>query len=171
MVTSVWCMQQDLLDFIAGTLAAFVDTEDHSLKAHSGGVREAGFASRSLLSRLLSNLALSSIGQRASKLKMRYCDSTLDCTRELCSHNTDKLDFEVILELRIDQSSLSASFLGQVGKDIVQQFQDAISRSGHQIVISPLVQLTFWNLLFLHVHVLRVANRNYLIRAYTNTLS
>lgn len=40
-------VQQDLFDFIAGTLASFVDTEDESLKAHfaqSGKVRESGFA-------------------------------------------------------------------------------------------------------------------------------
>jgi len=37
-------VQQDLFDFIAGTLASFVDTEDDSLKSHSGQVREAGFS-------------------------------------------------------------------------------------------------------------------------------
>ena len=36
----------------------------------------------------------------------------------------------------------SASSYWQVGKDIVKQFQDAIGRSGHQIEISALVQLT-----------------------------
>ena len=37
-------VQQDLFDFIARTLAAFVDTEDESLKLHYGENREAGFA-------------------------------------------------------------------------------------------------------------------------------
>lgn len=94
---------KDLFDFIAGTLASFVDTEDESLKAHfaqSGKVRESGFAF--------------SFPVRQTSVKSG-----------IVIHWTKGF--------KVDDA---------VGKDIVKQFQDAISRSGHQIAISALVNDT-----------------------------
>jgi len=91
---------KDLFDFIAGTLASFVDTEDDSLKSHSGQVRESGFAF--------------SFPVRQTSVKSG-----------IVIHWTKGF--------KVDDA---------VGKDIVKQFQDAISRSGHQIVISALVNDT-----------------------------
>ncbi|KAG0588574.1 hypothetical protein KC19_2G253500 [Ceratodon purpureus] len=91
---------KDLFDFIAGTLASFVDTEDDSLKSHSGEVRESGFAF--------------SFPVRQTSVKSG-----------IVIHWTKGF--------KVDDA---------VGKDIVKQFQDAISRSGHQITISALVNDT-----------------------------
>jgi len=91
---------KDLFDFIAGTLASFVDSEDDSLKSHSGQVRESGFAF--------------SFPVRQTSVKSG-----------IVIHWTKGF--------KVDDA---------LGKDIVKQFQDAISRSGHQIVISALVNDT-----------------------------
>nr|AAQ72423.1 hexokinase PpHxk1 [Physcomitrium patens]AAQ72424.1 hexokinase PpHxk1 [Physcomitrium patens] len=94
---------KDLFDFIAGTLASFVDTEDESIKAHfvqSGKTRESGFAF--------------SFPVRQTSVKSG-----------IVIHWTKGF--------KVDDA---------VGKDIVKQFQDAISRSNHQIMISALVNDT-----------------------------
>ncbi|KAG0570355.1 hypothetical protein KC19_6G156200 [Ceratodon purpureus] len=91
---------KDLFDFIAGTLAAFVDTEDESLKLHFGKVRESGFAF--------------SFPVRQTSVKSG-----------IVIHWTKGFKVE-----------------DAVGKDIVKQLQDALGRSGHQIVISALVNDT-----------------------------
>nr|XP_024368251.1 hexokinase-1-like isoform X3 [Physcomitrium patens] len=91
---------KDLFDFIANTLATFVDTEDILLDSKSNKHREAGFAF--------------SFPVRQTSVKS---GNVIQWTKGF----------------KIDDA---------IGKDIVKQFQDAISRSGHDVEISALVNDT-----------------------------